>query len=252
MASPSFMYIPGTFYKIADGPLDIRTQQIQVLVNGSTNPETIMPGRWDDISTVDSGSVISGSLYLVEISTGYMASECIFVCDNAVLNDYAMNFGGEMPFTGIFVSEGIESIIIPEGEEVHTIDNKYLGNGVAPALIGETYYHGHTLPYYGFEVYKILSDSQGEEISIQLTNGDEIIDVASSTVLFYTGSNLNKAGYIETDSETGAVMLYPGLEEGRAVEVLSVLAAKDPTDASTAYIINELVSIETIGQESPK
>lgn len=125
MASPNFMYIPGTFYKIADGPLDIRTQQIQVLVNGSTNPKTIEPGYWEDISTVDSGSVISGSLYLVGISTGYMASEHIFVCDNAVLNDYAMNFGGEMPFTGIFVSEGVESITVPGHEVIHKIDSKY-------------------------------------------------------------------------------------------------------------------------------
>lgn len=116
-----------SFYKIADGPLDIRTKEIQVLVNGVTNPVTIYLGQWYDFAEDSPGAaVISGAVYAAEIALGYSSYESIFICDNAVLNSEIFAFGGEMPFTGIFVSEGIESIIIPEGEEVHQIDEKYI------------------------------------------------------------------------------------------------------------------------------
>lgn len=205
MAQPIDIY--GTFYKIADGPLDIWTQQIQVLVNGSTNPRTIWPENWGNMSIVDPNSVISGSLYSVEISTGYMSSGYIFVCDNAVLNSETFDFGGEMPFTGIFVSEGIESITVPGHEVIHKIDSKYTES--IPSIILEYSDDGDTFVQKNGGAIYLVMGANPLSVTLKLSTGEpcsyiEVIPITSSAMDAESHASIELV-----DGDTGECIITP-------------------------------------------
>lgn len=214
--------IPGTFYKIADAPRDIRTQEIQVLVNGT--PNTVSPKYWLDVNIVYPGYVISGSLYIkgidIYVGVDHYDTYCIYVCDNVVLNSETFDFGGEMPFTGIFVSEGIESITVPEHEVNHKIDSKYIDDSKytesLPSMILEYTYEGDVFVQNNIAYVRLPKSDEGHNIKIdgtlKLSTG-ELVNGIDATLIASSNMNAYDHAYVNTDYGDEKIVIRSGVDE---------------------------------------
>lgn len=215
--------IPGTFYKIADGPLDIRTQEIQILVNG--NHETVSSGNWLDVNIADPGSVISGSLYTVAIDirvgVDHYDTYYIYVCDNVVLNSEIFDFGGEMPFTGIFVSEGIESITVPEHEVNHKIDSKYIDDSKytesIPSMILQYIYEGDVLVQKNIGYVRLAKSNEGSDnifnAILRLSTG-ELVDGIEATLIASSDMDSEYHAFVDMPEGNGELLIVSGIYGG--------------------------------------
>lgn len=210
---------PCTFYKIADGPLDIRTQEIQILVNG--NHKTVSSREWLGVIIV--GSVISGSLYsleiLIDVGDEHFDVYYICVCDNAVLNSEIFDFSGEMPFTGIFVSEGIESIIVPEHEVNHKIDSKYIDNSkytednlsmILEYIDGRDVYVQKNIGYVRLEK---SDEGHNNKLNgtLKLSTG-ELVDGIDATLIASSNMNAYAHAFVNTYEGDGKIEIRSGVD----------------------------------------
>jgi hypothetical protein len=164
------------------------------------------------MSIVDPGSVISGSLYSTEIGTGYMSSAYIFVCDNVVLNSDIFNFGGEMPFTGIFVSEGVESITVPGHEVIHKIDSKYTES--IPSIILEYNDDGDTFVQKNGGVIYLRMGANPLSVTLKLSTGEpcsyiEVVPITSTAMEAESHASIESY-----DRSTGEYTITPAEYDG--------------------------------------
>lgn len=220
------------YYKIAEGPLDIVGKTLKVLTSESDVP--IVTNNWRNAGDYWELRVSSDEPYI---------RETICVLDNVNLdNNYVTN--GTLPLSGIFVSGNIRSISIPESEDVHQVESKYLPiTPSAPNVVFNLENFGG-LKAIGYARFR-LSDQQEADVSI--SDGSVIVGV-SSELLHSTSENQSDRGYLDFDRNTGKVIVHPGANRDVTTVCAVFIVAKDPDDVTNVTAISAIVTIETEGE----
>lgn len=213
-------------YKIADVPMDIYKREIQVKMVGQDNPVTILPDEWSTIYND----------YLEE-GKGWRCSERIYVLDNAVLTSQYYNHGGDMPFTGIFVPEEIESITIPEYEVVHKIDVKYVDAPPCIVVKGEG-----DINSYGIANLFAYNWEEAKEVFASVSDGSEILYIIDKYVLNST-HNVGEFGELDID-DNGKLYFYHGEENGSQLE-LYMIAVGNREDGTSMKVLPLIIKFTT-------
>ena len=218
------------FYKIADGPLDLNKRTIEVLIEGENNPVTVYPNDWEDATRYFG----EGDVYEAYVSLGYLQGGQIFILNNAVPDSKLVRFGGTPPFSGIFVSENIESISYPSRT---LYNNKINVNSldIPPQIIMRIESNswgdpgqGHV--FFGNALIRIDMDT---DVSFSLSNGQNISKIARFDKLY--SSSENYPATIEQYYDSNEILkIVPGEARNMTVYMLQV---EYDTNKSVGFIL---------------
>lgn len=188
------------YYKIAEGPLDIVGKTLKVVTSLSDTP--IITNNWRNNGVYWELRVISDEPYI---------RETLCVLDNVYLdNAYVTN--GTLPLSGIFVSENIRSISIPESEEVHKIDAKYIES--VPPIILEYADEGATVIQENGGFIHLNMGADPLWVTLKLSTGEpcsyiNVVPITSSAMDAESHASIELV-----DESTGECIIIPAEYDG--------------------------------------